>query len=29
MKITQLDTFYGKGEPRPYSSMYEGVAVVA
>jgi SAM-dependent methyltransferase len=26
MAITRLDTYYGKGEPRPYGAMYEGVA---
>ena len=23
---TRLDTYYGKGEPKPYGAMYEGVA---
>lgn len=27
MTINQLDTYYGKGEPRPYSAMCEGIAV--
>lgn len=26
MTITRLDTYYGKGEPKPFGSMYEGVA---
>lgn len=26
MTITRLDTYYGKGEPKPYAAMYEGVA---
>lgn len=24
--ITQLDSYYGKGEPKPYAAMYEGIA---
>src|SRR5581483_9290499 len=24
--MTRLDTYYGKGEPKPYGSMYEGLA---
>jgi ubiquinone/menaquinone biosynthesis C-methylase UbiE len=27
MTITRLDTYYGKGQPKPYAAMYEGVAV--
>ena len=27
MTITRLDTYYAKGQPRPYAAMYEGVAV--
>jgi ubiquinone/menaquinone biosynthesis C-methylase UbiE len=27
MTITHLDTYYGKGQPKPYAAMYEGVAV--
>lgn len=27
MTITELDRFYGKGEPKPYGALYEGVAV--
>jgi SAM-dependent methyltransferase len=27
MTITHLDTYYGKGEPKPYGAIYEGVAV--
>jgi ubiquinone/menaquinone biosynthesis C-methylase UbiE len=27
LTITQLDTYYGKGEPKPFGSLYEGVAV--
>ncbi|MEY2431803.1 MAG: hypothetical protein QOC92_1528 [Acidimicrobiaceae bacterium] len=27
--ISRLDTYYGKGEPKPYGSMYEGVATRA
>jgi SAM-dependent methyltransferase len=27
MTITHLDTYYGKGQPKPYGAMYEGVAV--
>lgn len=26
LNITRLETYYGKGEPRPYAAMYEGVA---
>ena len=26
LRITQLDRYYGKGEPKPWGSMYEGVA---
>lgn len=26
MTITHLDTYYGKGEPKPYAATYEGVA---
>jgi hypothetical protein len=26
LAITRLDTYYGKGEPKPYGAMYEGVA---
>lgn len=26
MTITHLDTYYGKGEPKPYATTYEGVA---
>jgi ubiquinone/menaquinone biosynthesis C-methylase UbiE len=29
MRVTDLDTYYGKGEPRAYGSLYEGRAVVA
>jgi len=29
MSITSLDTYYGKGEPKPYGYLYEGRAVVA
>jgi SAM-dependent methyltransferase len=29
LTITRLDTYYGKGEPKPYAAMYEGVAVSA
>jgi ubiquinone/menaquinone biosynthesis C-methylase UbiE len=27
MTITHLETYYGKGQPKPYGAMYEGVAV--
>jgi SAM-dependent methyltransferase len=27
MTITRLDTYYAKGQPKPYAAMYEGVAV--
>ena len=27
MTITHLDTYYGKGQPKPYAAMYEGVAI--
>jgi hypothetical protein len=27
MTITQLETYYGTGQPRPYGAMYEGTAV--
>jgi ubiquinone/menaquinone biosynthesis C-methylase UbiE len=27
MTITRLDTYYGKGEPKPYAATYEGVAI--
>ena len=27
--ISRLDTYYGKGEPKPYGSMYEGLATRA
>ena len=26
LSITRLETYYGKGEPKPYAAMYEGVA---
>lgn len=26
LRIERLDTYYGKGEPKPYGAMYEGVA---
>ncbi|MDQ1697951.1 MAG: hypothetical protein QOJ03_3304 [Frankiaceae bacterium] len=29
MAITRLDTYYGKGEPRAFGSLYEGTAVAA
>jgi len=29
MRVTDLDTYYGKGEPKPYGALYEGRAVVA
>ncbi len=29
MRVTDLDTYYGKGEPKPYGYLYEGRAVVA
>jgi SAM-dependent methyltransferase len=29
MRITKLDRYYGKGEPKPYGSMFEGVAIPA
>jgi ubiquinone/menaquinone biosynthesis C-methylase UbiE len=29
MRVTDLDTFYGKGEPKAYGYLYEGRAVVA
>ncbi|MBK5307867.1 MAG: class I SAM-dependent methyltransferase [Frankiaceae bacterium] len=29
LEITQLDTFYGKGEPKPYGYLYEGRARVS
>ena len=29
LSITRLDRYYGKGEPKPYGSMFEGVAVRA
>lgn len=29
LRITRLDRYYGKGEPKPWGSMYEGVAVAA
>lgn len=29
MRITDLDTYYGKGEPKPYGYLYEGRATVA
>jgi ubiquinone/menaquinone biosynthesis C-methylase UbiE len=28
LEITGLDTYYGKGVPKPYAAMYEGVADV-
>jgi SAM-dependent methyltransferase len=27
MRVTHLDRYYGKGEPKAYGAMYEGVAV--
>lgn len=29
MQTTRLDTYYGKGEPKPYGFLYEGTAVAA
>jgi ubiquinone/menaquinone biosynthesis C-methylase UbiE len=29
MRVTELDTYYGKGEPKAYGYLYEGRAVVA
>ncbi|HVA59740.1 MAG TPA: class I SAM-dependent methyltransferase [Mycobacteriales bacterium] len=29
MRITRLDNYYGKGEPKPYAAMYEGTALPA
>ncbi|MDT7538414.1 MAG: hypothetical protein QOI82_1999 [Actinomycetota bacterium] len=29
LRVTDLDTFYGKGEPKAYGYLYEGRAVVA
>jgi ubiquinone/menaquinone biosynthesis C-methylase UbiE len=29
LTISRLDTYYGKGEPKPYAAMYEGVATPA
>ena len=29
MTVTNLDNYYGKGEPKPYAYMYEGVAAPA
>jgi ubiquinone/menaquinone biosynthesis C-methylase UbiE len=29
MTVTQIDRYYGKGEPKPYGAMYEGVATPA
>jgi ubiquinone/menaquinone biosynthesis C-methylase UbiE len=29
LEITDLDTYYGKGEPKPYAAMYEGVAIAS
>ena len=29
MRVTDLETYYGKGEPRAYGYLYEGRAVVA
>jgi ubiquinone/menaquinone biosynthesis C-methylase UbiE len=29
MRVTDLDTYYGKGEPKPYGYLYEGRAVPA
>ena len=29
LRITELNTYYGKGEPKPYGYLYEGRAVVA
>ena len=29
LRITRLDNYYGKGEPKPFGAMYEGVAVAA
>ena len=29
MRVTDLDTYYGKGEPKPYGYLYEGRAVIA
>lgn len=29
LRITGIDQYYGKGEPKPYSAMYEGTAVPA
>jgi ubiquinone/menaquinone biosynthesis C-methylase UbiE len=26
MRITKLDRYYGKGEPKPYGALYEGIA---
>ena len=28
LTVTALDTYYGKGEPKPYGSLYEGRAAV-
>ncbi|HVU74566.1 MAG TPA: class I SAM-dependent methyltransferase [Mycobacteriales bacterium] len=27
LAVGRLDTYYGKGEPKPYAAMYEGVAI--
>jgi len=29
MRTTRLDTYYGKGEPKPFGFLYEGTAVAA
>jgi ubiquinone/menaquinone biosynthesis C-methylase UbiE len=29
LTVTELDTYYGKGEPKPYGYLYEGRATVA
>jgi ubiquinone/menaquinone biosynthesis C-methylase UbiE len=29
LRITELETFYGKGEPKPYGFLYEGRAAIS
>lgn len=29
MTVTELETYYGQGEPKPYAYLYEGTAVVS
>ena len=29
LTVTEVDTYYGKGEPKPYAYLYEGRAIAA